>query len=434
MTVSRGNTAGMMLITGIVLLLCAPYPGFLGTTELRIIDLSLISILIVFILIGATVARFRMPRERFLLSAIFVLIGWQIVVILLSETSQSTVRDLLDIYKQLFWFTALVFGLMFSNHLGGSRVERAIEVAFLISSAVAVLQLIFGPSVFYHLFTGRSVAEVQSQFTVRVIGTLGNPNYFAPFNIAVFYWAVLKSMHGEGKRFAVYALLAFAMLSIAQSRTNIVGFLVLSLALAFVVFRAKWSSARHRAFFYRFVVFVVLAGTLLAWWMIEYGALRYMYTGFMTVYESGLASQNSVVGRLDMWAYFSELIKQRPVIGYGPSKGAFRYAVADNNYIFVTFRYGLIGLALTLLIWMTMLIRLLRKLEHELRDETVFAFFLLLIILFTSFLAETIDSMRLTPLLFLLCGVVFGRRTTESRAGKRKDLTLQCSPDVHSHG
>ena len=113
MTVSRGNTAGMMLITGIVLLLCAPYPGFLGTTELRIIDLSLISILIVFILIGATVACFRMPRERFLLSAIFVLIGWQIVVILLSETSQSTVRDLLDIYKQLFWFTALVFGLMF---------------------------------------------------------------------------------------------------------------------------------------------------------------------------------------------------------------------------------------------------------------------------------------------------------------------------------
>ena len=416
MILTRGNTAGTMLIIGIALLVCAPYPGFLGETVLRLIDLSLLSMLIFFIFIGATVARFRVPREPFLLSALFVLIGWQIMVILLSETSQSLVRDLLDIYKQLLWFAAFVFGLMFSNHINGGRVERAIEVAFLISSALAIIQLIFGPSVFYHLFSGRSIAEVQSHYSARVIGTLGNPNYFSPFNVAVFYWAVTKSMHGQGRRFAFYALVALIMVFLAQSRTNIVGLLGLSVVLAFVISRATWASARHRIFFFRLVILGAAIGTLLVWWMIEFGVLSYIYTGFMTVYNSGLAAQSSFVGRLEMWTYFSELIEQRPAIGYGPSKGVFRYAGADNNYIFIAFKYGLVGLVGTLLIWMTMLIRLLKQLERELRDETVIAFFLLLIVLFTSFLAETIDSMRIAPLLFLLCGVAFGRRAADEQS------------------
>jgi O-antigen ligase len=408
-----------MVAISLFAIICAPYPGYLGETLLRVVDLSLISLMLLFAILGAVAGSFRLPAERFVFSLIFVLIGWQLVVIFLSPTSHYLLRDLLDVYKQVFWFVAFVFGLLFARNINSSQVEKAIEIAFCISTIVAALQLLFGPSIFYHLFSVRDIASVQSHYSTRVIGTLGNPNYFALFNVVVFYWALTKSMTGQGRRYAVYALIAFAMVAIAQSRTNIVGMLGLAVVFSFVSFRAEWLSVSYRSFFFKFLIVSVCGLGLILWWMIEYGVLRYVYTGFLTVYESGLASQSSFGGRLKMWMYFSELIEQRPLLGFGPSKGVFRYAVADNNYIFTTFKYGVVGLSLILTLCAYLLFRLYENLRQRPTDESVFAFYLLVMILFTSFFAETIDSMRMAPLLFLLCGLSMGRNAEQDGSTSR---------------
>jgi len=250
---------------------------------------------------------------------------------------------------------------------------------------------------------------------VRVIGTLGNPNYFSLFNVGIFYWALTNVMMDRGRRYSFYVALSFAMVLLAQSRTNIVLLGVLSVVFSLVIFRSTWAESRHKAFFIKFLFVVIVTVSVFVWWMIEYGVLRYIYTGFLTVYETGLASQSSFIGRLKMWGYFLELIGERPILGYGPSKGAFEYAVADNNYIFTMFRYGLIGLIVTVTLWLYLLVRMYKEMRYEPSDQTSLALFLLVGIMFMSLFAEAMDSMRLAPLVFLLSGLALSRIPSEAK-------------------
>jgi O-antigen ligase len=110
-----------------------------------------------------------------------------------------------------------------------------------------------------------------------------------------------------------------------------------------------------------------------------------------------------------MWSYFSDLIRERPILGYGPSKGSFEYAVADNNYIFIMFRYGAVGLVMTFTLWGYLAIRVYKRICVDPSDQASLALFLLAGVMVTSLFAETMDSMRLAPLTFFMCGLVLAR-------------------------
>jgi O-antigen ligase len=159
---------------------------------------------------------------------------------------------------------------------------------------------------------------------------------------------------------------------------------------------------------------IVIAASV--WWMVRYDAFHYLSSGFITVYKSGLLEQSSFGGRIKFWVYFWDLVKERPVTGYGPSKGFFKYAVADNNYLFIAFKYGFVGLFLTMLIWSYLLIKAARSAFRSGAGSAMFLTFLVLGILFTSAFAETMDSMRLAPLAFLLSGFVLAHPTWADRS------------------
>jgi len=135
--------------------------------------------------------------------------------------------------------------------------------------------------------------------------------------------------------------------------------------------------------------------------------LKYVITGFKQVYEGGVLSQSSVSGRLVFWEYFFELIKEKPILGYGPSKGWADYTFADNNYVYIVFKYGFAGLILTLGLWFLTMRFLIKSYKgYEIR-HVGFAVSLGSTLLASAVLAESLESLRLTPFFFLLAGFIY---------------------------
>lgn len=168
--------------------------------------------------------------------------------------------------------------------------------------------------------------------TKRILGTMGNPNinailfsffviYFMPFLTNIkWHWGKL------------FFFLALAMLLMTQSRTCMLAF-VIFFPVYLILKKVKWITT------IKLLVFITL--TLIVVKLADEYSLNYVSDAKFNVVENG-----SLRGRLEVWTELGKMILEKPIFGYGINKNYFyeHNLYAENEYILITWRYGIIGL------------------------------------------------------------------------------------------
>lgn len=188
----------------------------------------------------------------------------------------------------------------------------------------------------------------------RLTGTMGNPNIngllFGMF--AIFYFP-FKFKQKELIVFFTALLMTF----LCQSRT----ILVIIIALLFFMFLF------HRHTFNLKQWLLLLIGTstiyILAWMLVT---SFFKYNSYNNSLFDGTALHSgSVRGRWESWELLWNMIIKHPIFGYGPNKNFFyvNRIYSENEYLLMTWRYGLIGLMFYLSVFIYPFIKFFKKIE-----------------------------------------------------------------------
>ncbi|MFH4358374.1 O-antigen ligase family protein [Vibrio diabolicus] len=395
----------------LIFILLMPYPGFIGSSALRMVDILTLLIPLLFVLVIA-VSKKRIPTHV-IYFIFYLLLAVQIFAIFTSTTSISFISDILELYKLILCFTCFVYGLIVSPYVNQEKVRYAIWFVTFCIAIVCIFQFIFGPSIFYYMFSGRGVDAINTQFTSRIIGTLGNPNFVAIYFSSVFFFFFNDYLKHKEKINLIFSVSCFLLLLLTQSRSTLIYFIIVFYICFILIMFCNWLNYKEKFKFIFIVSSISIICVFMFTLLLNSGYLRYVATGFEFVVKNGLSEQSSFSGRVLMWNFYMDLIKEKPFFGYGPSKDYFMFSVADNNYIFILFKYGLFGLICYIFIFIYLIKRLLGSFLKANDNFEALPLFLGVMIFMCSMTSEMIDSMRITPFFFMLCGLTIGLKRYE---------------------
>lgn len=169
--------------------------------------------------------------------------------------------------------------------------------------------------------------------TKRMIGLASNPNINAI--LFGFFAIYFLPLHFDKKKI-LWFLGAILLMLLCQSRTSIVA--IAGVLLVIATLRISNWSGRN---------WLWIIGSLLGLYLVSWALTTDFFS--YTSYSNNVVS-NSAMGRLETWAYLFDMIKEQPIFGYGVNKQYFysRSLYSENEYILMTWRYGIIGLVLYL--------------------------------------------------------------------------------------
>jgi O-antigen ligase len=237
----------------------------------------------------------------------------------------------------------------------------------------------------------------------RLVGTMGNPNInaimFGAFSI--YFFPV-----NFNRKALVYFLVSLLFLFLCQSRTSIL-FLV-AMFLFLLVFYAKiWTKKQWM---------IVLSGILIAYliaWM--FATSFFQFTAYNNSLLDGSALfSGSARGRLETWNLLFTQILEYPIFGYGPNKEYFyaNHIYAENEYILMFWRYGIIGLFFYMSLYLFPFWQLVKK-----ANKSLIPVLLLLILMSVSALTNNPFTERNIELLFCV-GLAWGYQLYHSNQQK----------------
>ena len=168
----------------------------------------------------------------------------------------------------------------------------------------------------------------------RMLGTMGNPNNNS---ILFLFFAILFMPTKKSKiKDNIFFFLSYISILMCESRTGIVAFFVI---FVLAIFLNKYKGKQIIIWFLLFISFYILL------WQVE-------VTGYLSSLSSyKIVQSHSVKGRLEVWKHLWDMIKQKPIFGYGPYKEYFyeNNLYSESEYILMTWRYGFIGLVIYIL-------------------------------------------------------------------------------------
>jgi len=389
----------------VFLYLCLPYPGFIGRAGLTFIEIIFVitPILISFILLLTKGLKIKEPKLVF---CMLLIIYFQVFSVFSAAPESGILKNLLDVGKSVAFAFSLICGLKLGQYISDVNINQTLIFVFIISSLVALGQFVFGASLFMYLFSGREVGLIDEQFSFRIIGTIGNPSFFAIINIFFLFYFFGNYLINNKSKYFILGCISILFVFISQSRTNVAIMFLMILIFLITFKRCYWIHVKSK-----FVINVTLFLSIslcvpFVYLLIKYSILTYLVSGITTVYEKGLLSQNSFNTRFNIWNDYYQLIIRQPWFGYSSNKGFYQYAFADNNYIFILYKYGVIGLLLYL-ISLTYILSRLYKIVRSVGEPIVISlFFLGVVLMLSSLTAETIEGIRITPVFFMLSGII----------------------------
>lgn len=227
----------------------------------------------------------------------------------------------------------------------------------------------------------------------RMVGTMGNPNInaimFGAFSI--YFFPV-----NFNRKVLVYFLVSLLFLFLCQSRTSIL--FLAAMFLFILVFNAKiWTKKQW---------LIVLLGTLIAYliaWMLATSFFQYTAYNNSLLDGSALFS-GSARGRFETWNLLFTQIVEYPIFGHGPYKEYFyaNHIYAENEYILMFWRYGIIGLFFYMSLYLIPFWQFVKK-----ANKSLIPVLLLLILMSVSALTNNPFTERNIELLFCI-GLAWG--------------------------
>lgn len=245
--------------------------------------------------------------------------------------------------------------------------------------------LYISPSQVNHLDPGRA------WYQRRATATLGNPNSLAAMLVIIF-WLLWMSPRLQRPKVRWIALAcALVSLVLTQSRTGMVAFLM-----GWAGYLVLGQVSLLRRFWGALIpILLVIVGFS--------GVLPYL-AGL----KGGL-EVNSLQLRIKIWnSILNETIKS-PILGFGPAK-TLLHVYVDNEYLLYLYRYGIVGLSLLVLLYISIGCSSYKK------RNTPYGvvFWILLGLLVVNLTNTTFYNLQLMPILMLLVGGlrVYGKNFT----------------------
>ncbi len=169
----------------------------------------------------------------------------------------------------------------------------------------------------------------------RLVGTMGNPNINAL--LFGFFSLYYFPLHVNRKNLGLF-LLSLLFVFLCQSRTALLFIFCIFAFLA--IFKPRvWTKKQ-----WGLIVLGSISTFFIAWML---ATSFFQFTSYNnslldgTVFHSGSAR-----GRLETWNMLGKMIIEEPLFGHGPYKEFFyqNKIYSENEYILMTWRYGLLGL------------------------------------------------------------------------------------------
>ncbi len=237
----------------------------------------------------------------------------------------------------------------------------------------------------------------------RLVGTMGNPNINALLfgYFSLYYFPTNMNRKNLGL-FFVSLLFVF----LCQSRTALLFIFCIFAFLA--IFKATiWTKKQ-----WTLVVFGTIGTFFIAW---MFATSFFQFTSYNNSLLDGTAFHSgSARRRLETWNMLGKMIIEEPLFGHGPYKEFFyqNKIYSENEYILMTWRYGLIGL----LIYMSIFLIPFKKLVASV-NEIPLKGSLILIMMMVSAITNNPLTERNIELLFCI-GIawIFQRHQTKESA------------------
>ena len=229
-----------------------------------------------------------------------------------------------------------------------------------------IVMPIYSTNINQLLFFGKN--SLGGPATKRILGTMGNPNLNAIlFSIFSVYYLTCNKEYKRNYSFFFFYL-SFAMILFTQSRTVIISITLIILLFFYINKEFSWKSI--------FKITIFLLSTVLAVRYSDQYSLKYISNAKLSILENG-----SIRGRIEIWSYLWEMIKKKPFWGYGINKEFFyvNYLYSENEYILITWRYGIIGLLGYLTMLLGPLIYYRNKINFHKSPKNIFYLFIILI-------------------------------------------------------
>lgn len=257
-----------------------------------------------------------------------------VMLSMLVNSRLGNMRDAFEMVKLLKFALVIAFTALIVPHV---RIRLLLQLALIASLLFNLLHYIdfmgfnqavvshYGSEIQVDTFGLNSLGQPD---TKRVLGVIGNPNGNAilfMFFAAFFF----PAKNASWKEQCWFFLAVFGVLA-CQSRTAFIT-LLLIIPLGVWHYRYGWK---------QLLMLVLLIAAL-------YSLLLLLGNLYISSLTSGkLMQSNAVRGRFEVWGMLWEMIKAKPLLGYGPFKDYFytNNIYAENEYILYLWRYGFLGL------------------------------------------------------------------------------------------
>jgi hypothetical protein len=244
--------------------------------------------------------------------------------------------------------------------------------------------------------------------TKRMLGTLANPNNNAILFI-LFTIRYFPKIQWSKKEIIFFFAGLIAILA-TQSRT---GFLAFG-----AVFCANYCCAKIK---WKHIIIQFASVCVVSWIFLNFNFIGNDYYSnnvsnevinnnsdyLLTLANSDVFASSSVHGRLQVWRELAVQALQKPLFGHAPQKNYFyaNHLYADNGYILWAWRYGIIGLAAFIAIFLLPV----KKIIQNVRSSIEAKHFLLVIITFiiTNLTNCPLSNTTLSLLFFIFAGTFY---------------------------
>ena len=262
------------------------------------------------------------------------------------------VRDHFEVLKIIKLIVAILFFTATFRSIDWMKVLRMIFVLLLIFNVFQYTGLFDFNNIVQPFYSsqihleGFGVNSLGQPATRRLMGTFGNPNNNAI--LFLFFTALFFPARDSSRTDRALFLLAFLGCLFCQSRTGFIALIVISIA-GTILFRHSLRMAlTHLLVFPALYLFFKFVDALYLGHIFD---IRFGGTYLGSMASTEIASENSVQVRLEIWKKLWQMIKQKPLLGYGPNKDFFydNKMYPESEYVLVAWRYGFIGLGLFVL-------------------------------------------------------------------------------------
>jgi O-antigen ligase len=194
-----------------------------------------------------------------------------------------------------------------------------------------LLTYTYGDSIHFKLFGRDSLGNPAVK---RMLGTMGNPNanallflfftvYFLPIEKKREHWALCYT--------------ALFMVFLCQSRTSLIA---VGLVVGAMLFLTKNDGLKAAVWKVVSTIGLYVLATMIATSFFKYSSYSNSLMDGSALYSTSLRS------RWESWNILWDMIKTKPIFGFGPYKAYFtaHQLYSENEYLLIWWRYGIFGL------------------------------------------------------------------------------------------